>query len=489
MYHGVIKSFDVGEGYGFLTSAAVVEQYGRDVFLHRRQLKNVGKEAVGCSAVFEIELNDRNMPQARNFKCIDVVEATAAAIRMGLTDIPDWLNVGDGVTSPAAYWDWAFDKLEKQEKQGVPTAQRGRHEIDHSADLSFRLIARQAAASLKKAKAASLYRDRDSKQKPPPAKPTKPAASAVKTSSDPPSRFDRPAGDGAVGEVPDSLRQASSAHALPSCLPLLPPGGSGDSARDGTAAMTEQDARIATINQALQFFRAVKAMIEKNGIIEYALVWKFKPSVDVFDCVGALGVTPAGNAYAAASLETLVPLQSFPGRALASDNAAVWAQDMHDLRTELHGLDLAVEHNMHGAVALSSDDDTVLEFGGTALLYHPVQVQDFIEKVRVVKPQLRTDWSLTARYSFLHSKTGEQTVKITEKEEVCAECQEHDGIVQCLECPGCLPVCRTCFALLHKIGRRWQHRSFIEIARPRVGTLLDDDHASRVDNMPPLVNE
>ncbi|CAE7655583.1 unnamed protein product, partial [Symbiodinium pilosum] len=37
---GTIKSFDESSGYGFIHGTRITQEYGRDVFLHRKQLKS-----------------------------------------------------------------------------------------------------------------------------------------------------------------------------------------------------------------------------------------------------------------------------------------------------------------------------------------------------------------------------------------------------------------------------------------------------------------
>eukprot|EP00931_Biecheleriopsis_adriatica_P115959 TRINITY_DN91694_c0_g1_i1.p1 TRINITY_DN91694_c0_g1~~TRINITY_DN91694_c0_g1_i1.p1 ORF type:complete len:902 (+),score=202.58 TRINITY_DN91694_c0_g1_i1:91-2796(+) len=58
---GTIKSFDETSGYGFITSQKATEEYGRDVFLHRKMLKDF---KVGDVVKFRVKINKQGRPQA-----------------------------------------------------------------------------------------------------------------------------------------------------------------------------------------------------------------------------------------------------------------------------------------------------------------------------------------------------------------------------------------------------------------------------------------
>eukprot|EP00933_Yihiella_yeosuensis_P040307 TRINITY_DN34587_c0_g1_i1.p1 TRINITY_DN34587_c0_g1~~TRINITY_DN34587_c0_g1_i1.p1 ORF type:complete len:895 (-),score=189.20 TRINITY_DN34587_c0_g1_i1:54-2738(-) len=62
---GIIKSFDDNNGYGFISSAQATSAYGRDVFLHRRQLCNF---EVGDSVSFRVKISGNGQPQAHKLK-------------------------------------------------------------------------------------------------------------------------------------------------------------------------------------------------------------------------------------------------------------------------------------------------------------------------------------------------------------------------------------------------------------------------------------
>merc|ERR1719217_1674733 len=60
---GSVKSFDAGLGYGFISCAESFKKHGRDVFVHKDQLRNF---LVGDSVAFGVRLNSNGHPQAYN---------------------------------------------------------------------------------------------------------------------------------------------------------------------------------------------------------------------------------------------------------------------------------------------------------------------------------------------------------------------------------------------------------------------------------------
>eukprot|EP00441_Pelagodinium_beii_P040982 CAMPEP_0197630306 /NCGR_PEP_ID=MMETSP1338-20131121/7836_1 /TAXON_ID=43686 ORGANISM="Pelagodinium beii, Strain RCC1491" /NCGR_SAMPLE_ID=MMETSP1338 /ASSEMBLY_ACC=CAM_ASM_000754 /LENGTH=917 /DNA_ID=CAMNT_0043201497 /DNA_START=55 /DNA_END=2808 /DNA_ORIENTATION=+ len=58
---GAIKSFDDAQGYGFIASMLATAKWGRDVFLHRKQL---GDFKVGQVVEFIVKINGKGHPQA-----------------------------------------------------------------------------------------------------------------------------------------------------------------------------------------------------------------------------------------------------------------------------------------------------------------------------------------------------------------------------------------------------------------------------------------
>eukprot|EP01059_Diplonema_ambulator_P004626 TRINITY_DN14340_c0_g1_i1.p1 TRINITY_DN14340_c0_g1~~TRINITY_DN14340_c0_g1_i1.p1 ORF type:complete len:394 (+),score=46.97 TRINITY_DN14340_c0_g1_i1:77-1258(+) len=81
VYMGVVKSFTQGSGpdgkggFGFIKCDDTERLYERDVFLHRNQLTegpNTPRDfVVGMKLTFQVQLNARNMPQARNVKILE----------------------------------------------------------------------------------------------------------------------------------------------------------------------------------------------------------------------------------------------------------------------------------------------------------------------------------------------------------------------------------------------------------------------------------
>lgn len=62
-YSGVVKSYNEGNGYGFIECAETFELYGRDVFLHRREYETPGLN-VGSAVSFSVTLSDKGHPRA-----------------------------------------------------------------------------------------------------------------------------------------------------------------------------------------------------------------------------------------------------------------------------------------------------------------------------------------------------------------------------------------------------------------------------------------
>lgn len=62
---GTIKSFDGDHGYGFISSRQVHARYGRDVFLHSKQIKQFRP---GVHVTFSVKINSQGHPQAYGLK-------------------------------------------------------------------------------------------------------------------------------------------------------------------------------------------------------------------------------------------------------------------------------------------------------------------------------------------------------------------------------------------------------------------------------------
>merc|ERR1712151_735672 len=55
---GLIKSFDEEKGYGFVTSEAIREKYGKDIFISKATL-NGEKAATGDQVTFTVKMGDK----------------------------------------------------------------------------------------------------------------------------------------------------------------------------------------------------------------------------------------------------------------------------------------------------------------------------------------------------------------------------------------------------------------------------------------------
>lgn len=67
-YEGSVKSFNMGEGFGFIRCDELFKKYQADVFLHKSQVeKHLGSRAMqGDEVRFLVGLNQAGKPQARN---------------------------------------------------------------------------------------------------------------------------------------------------------------------------------------------------------------------------------------------------------------------------------------------------------------------------------------------------------------------------------------------------------------------------------------
>jgi len=62
-YEGTVKSYNPDKGFGFIFCEATLKRYQSDVFLHKKQAEGV---SLGDKVTFEVEVNERGKPQARN---------------------------------------------------------------------------------------------------------------------------------------------------------------------------------------------------------------------------------------------------------------------------------------------------------------------------------------------------------------------------------------------------------------------------------------
>lgn len=78
---GRIKSFEPQKGYGFIDCPEAKERFGRDVFIHRREM---GGLEVGSDVEFSIELNEKGQPQARDLHRLgEISEAGSEGVVSG----------------------------------------------------------------------------------------------------------------------------------------------------------------------------------------------------------------------------------------------------------------------------------------------------------------------------------------------------------------------------------------------------------------------
>lgn len=73
-YQGRLRSFVEQKGFGFIDCQETYSLYGRDVFVHRMQIQESGV-IVGQHVYFDVELNNKGHPQARNIVAVNPHEA------------------------------------------------------------------------------------------------------------------------------------------------------------------------------------------------------------------------------------------------------------------------------------------------------------------------------------------------------------------------------------------------------------------------------
>lgn len=87
--HGTIKSFNQQSGFGFITCPELHELFGRDVFVHGKQIQSF---AQGSSVNFAVVLNKDNHPQA-----FDLADEQAKGGGKGDMGSASWGKGGGGV--------------------------------------------------------------------------------------------------------------------------------------------------------------------------------------------------------------------------------------------------------------------------------------------------------------------------------------------------------------------------------------------------------
>merc|ERR1719320_1386150 len=79
-YRGVVKSFNSREGYGFIACTELMQEYGCDVFMHKKQFFAATVSLrIGDSVRFRLEFSKQGKPQARELSRI--AEAPVAVLR------------------------------------------------------------------------------------------------------------------------------------------------------------------------------------------------------------------------------------------------------------------------------------------------------------------------------------------------------------------------------------------------------------------------
>eukprot|EP00930_Biecheleria_cincta_P059898 TRINITY_DN45611_c0_g1_i1.p1 TRINITY_DN45611_c0_g1~~TRINITY_DN45611_c0_g1_i1.p1 ORF type:complete len:550 (-),score=55.81 TRINITY_DN45611_c0_g1_i1:23-1672(-) len=67
-YSGRVVSFNPAKGWGYINSPALMNQFGKDVFLHSDYISQGTTFNVNDTVSFSIELNEKGMPQAREIR-------------------------------------------------------------------------------------------------------------------------------------------------------------------------------------------------------------------------------------------------------------------------------------------------------------------------------------------------------------------------------------------------------------------------------------
>jgi len=79
-YKGVVKSFNSREGYGFIACTELMQEYGCDVFMHKKQFFAATVSLrIGDSVRFRLEFSKQGKPQARELSRL--AEAPVAVLR------------------------------------------------------------------------------------------------------------------------------------------------------------------------------------------------------------------------------------------------------------------------------------------------------------------------------------------------------------------------------------------------------------------------
>eukprot|EP00434_Breviolum_minutum_P027564 symbB.v1.2.024381.t1/scaffold2305.1/size121121/4 len=121
-YRGRIRSFSEAKGFGFIDCAETMQQFGRDVFVHKFQLHESGAW-VGQEVLFEVELNKTGQPQARNMMLANPAEA-----------VWDYSNWYDNNMQQYGYGD--FNSSTTSQRSQLPSTTKPRSQPDSDPSVS-----------------------------------------------------------------------------------------------------------------------------------------------------------------------------------------------------------------------------------------------------------------------------------------------------------------------------------------------------------------
>lgn len=65
LYHGTVKSWNEAKGFGFLEGEELRHLFGKDVFLHKRELEEGAAPQPGETVSFSVELDKSGHPKAK----------------------------------------------------------------------------------------------------------------------------------------------------------------------------------------------------------------------------------------------------------------------------------------------------------------------------------------------------------------------------------------------------------------------------------------
>lgn len=81
-FTGTIISFNPEKGWGYINSPDLLAKYGKDVFLHKDYIDGSQELSVNKEVMFDLMLNEKGMPQARNITPINASRAGARKTKM-----------------------------------------------------------------------------------------------------------------------------------------------------------------------------------------------------------------------------------------------------------------------------------------------------------------------------------------------------------------------------------------------------------------------